>query len=163
METTLFSNVTSAIRRELLARFPFADDLVMSEDQEWAARVLLAGYRLVYEPRSRVVHSHNRSMWGELKRVYLDHQNLHRLFGVHTVPRARDVAWCTAAYARHLVGVVARDPSLGPGARLRWWAAALPYAFTQNLAQFLGARSVEGIARGRPLARALDRVLGRGI
>jgi rhamnosyltransferase len=157
-----FDNVSSSVRRRVALEIPFRARR-FGEDLDWAHRALLAGYRLVYEPRSRVVHSHNRSMWSELKRVYLDHQNLHRLFGVHTVPRARDLAWCTGAYARHLVRVVARDPSLELGARLRWWAAALPHAFTQNLAQFLGARSVAGIDRGRTLARALDRVLGRGL
>jgi rhamnosyltransferase len=58
METTLFSNVCSAMRRELWEEFHFSDDIIMSEDQEWSQRVLLAGYRLVYEPRAVVRHSH---------------------------------------------------------------------------------------------------------
>jgi rhamnosyltransferase len=58
METTLFSNVSSAMRRELWAEFPFSEDIIMSEDQEWSQRVLLAGYRLVYEARAAVRHSH---------------------------------------------------------------------------------------------------------
>lgn len=57
-ETTLFSNVNAAIPRELLERFPFRDDLTMSEDQEWSRRVLRQGYELVYEPRAAVRHSH---------------------------------------------------------------------------------------------------------
>ena len=42
-ETTLFSNVNAAIPRWALERFPFRDDLTMSEDQEWSRRALRAG------------------------------------------------------------------------------------------------------------------------
>ena len=57
-EQTLFSNVNSAIPHAVWREFPFADDLIMSEDQEWSRRVLQAGYELVYEPRAAVHHSH---------------------------------------------------------------------------------------------------------
>ena len=42
-EATLFSNVNAAVHRWALERFPFRDDLTMSEDQEWSRRVLRAG------------------------------------------------------------------------------------------------------------------------
>jgi rhamnosyltransferase len=157
-----FDNVSSSVRRRTALEIPFRERR-FGEDLDWAHRALLAGYRIIYEPRSRVIHSHNHSMWYELKRVYLDHQNLHRLFAVHTVPRWRDLMWCTAGGARHLCRVVAKDPSLGPGARLRWWSRTVPYSFTQNLAQFLGARSVAGLANERHLYRRLDRLLRRGV
>ena len=44
-EATLFSNVNAAIPRAILERFPFRDDLTMSEDQEWSRRVLRDGLR----------------------------------------------------------------------------------------------------------------------
>jgi rhamnosyltransferase len=157
-----FDNVSSSIRRHIALEVPFRDRR-FGEDLDWAHRVLLAGYRIVYEPRSRVIHSHNHSMWYELKRVYLDHQNLHRLFGVHTVPRWQDLLWRTAGGVRHLCRVVAEDPSLHPGARLRWWIRTIPYSFSQNLAQFLGARSVAGLANDRKLYRGLDHMLRRGV
>ncbi len=37
MDATLFSNVNSAIRRSVWDGFRFADDIIMSEDQEWSA------------------------------------------------------------------------------------------------------------------------------
>jgi rhamnosyltransferase len=157
-----FDNVSSSVRRSVALDIPFRERR-FGEDLDWAHRVLLAGHTIVYEPRSRVVHSHNNSMWYELKRVYLDHQNLHRLFGVHTIPRPRDLVWCTVGGARHLLRVVAEDPSLGPLARLRWWGEAIPYSFSQNLAQFLGARSVSGLRDGRRLYRGLDRLLRSGV
>jgi rhamnosyltransferase len=156
-----FDNVSSSVRRRVVLEIPFRERR-FGEDLDWAHRVLLAGYKIVYQPHSRVIHSHNNSMWYELKRVYLDHQNLHRLFGVHTVPRPRDLLRCTIGGALHLLRVVARDPSLGPLARLGWWARAVPYSFTQNIAQFLGARSAMRLGGSR-LYRRLDGLFSRGV
>lgn len=55
----LFSNVNSAIRRELLIRFPFDETLLMCEDQDWARRILHGGYEILYEPNAAVYHSHH--------------------------------------------------------------------------------------------------------
>ena len=70
METTLFSNVNSAMRRDVFERFPFVDDINMSEDQEWSRRVLLAGYAIVYEPRAVVRHSHDYNVRAAFRRFY---------------------------------------------------------------------------------------------
>ena len=70
METTLFSNVNAAIRRELLERFPFPEELIMSEDQDWSRRVLLEGYAILYEPAAAVRHSHNYTLLGALRRFF---------------------------------------------------------------------------------------------
>lgn len=53
-----FSNTSSAIRRKVLLAIPFAQ-VPFAEDAEWADRVLRAGYKLVFEPASRVIHSHD--------------------------------------------------------------------------------------------------------
>ncbi len=70
MDTTLFSNVNAAIRRELWERFPFPEDLVMSEDQDWSRRVLLEGFTIVYEPAAAVRHSHNYTLLAALRRFF---------------------------------------------------------------------------------------------
>jgi rhamnosyltransferase len=57
-----FSNTSSAIRRTVWEKHPF-QPLGFAEDAEWADRVLRAGYTLVYEPSSRVLHSHDYSLW----------------------------------------------------------------------------------------------------
>jgi rhamnosyltransferase len=69
-ERTLFSNANSAIPRRVWESWPFADDVAMSEDQEWSRRVLLAGYTIVYEPRAAVRHSHDYSVAGAYRRFY---------------------------------------------------------------------------------------------
>ena len=57
-----FSNTSSAIRRSVWEEHPFRP-LEFAEDSEWADRVLRAGYDLIYEPSSRVLHSHDYSLW----------------------------------------------------------------------------------------------------
>jgi rhamnosyltransferase len=69
-EATLFSNVNSAIPRVVLDRFPFSDDVTMSEDQEWSRRVLRAGLAVVYEPEAAVRHSHAYTVGSAFRRFY---------------------------------------------------------------------------------------------
>jgi glycosyltransferase involved in cell wall biosynthesis len=69
-EATLFSNVNAAVPRRLLDRYPFRDDLTMSEDQEWSRRVLRDGYSLVYEPLAAVRHSHAYSITSAFQRFF---------------------------------------------------------------------------------------------
>jgi rhamnosyltransferase len=57
-----FSNTSSAIRRAVWEEHPFRP-LEFAEDSEWADRILRAGYALIYEPSSRVLHSHEYSLW----------------------------------------------------------------------------------------------------
>jgi rhamnosyltransferase len=70
MDTTLFSNVNSAMPRSMWEAFPFAEDIVMSEDQEWSRRALLAGHDLQYEPLAAVRHSHNYSLVAAFRRFF---------------------------------------------------------------------------------------------
>lgn len=70
MSQTLFSNVSSCIKRELWQRFPFDETSIMSEDQIWSRHVLQAGYSLVYSPAAAVVHSHRYSVKGAFRRFF---------------------------------------------------------------------------------------------
>ena len=74
-----FSNVASAIRRDTWERFPFDEDLIMSEDQEWARRVLHAGHRIVYCSDAVVVHSHHYPLSKVLRRNF---DSGHSLVGI---------------------------------------------------------------------------------
>lgn len=58
-DAILFSNAASAIRRSVWHEQPFT--LSAAEDLEWAARVVAAGWTVVYEPRACVYHSHDES------------------------------------------------------------------------------------------------------
>jgi rhamnosyltransferase len=70
MESTLFSNVNAAMPRALWERFPFAEDIIMSEDQDWCRRVLLADFVVVYEPAAAVRHSHDYTLRQAFRRFF---------------------------------------------------------------------------------------------
>ncbi|HHT9138098.1 MAG TPA: glycosyltransferase family 2 protein [Candidatus Wunengus sp. YC60] len=65
-----FSNVNSAIRRDLWESNPFNENQIMSEDIEWAKRMLMKGYIIVYEPEAAVYHSHNYNPIKNFKRNF---------------------------------------------------------------------------------------------
>ncbi len=70
MDTTLFSNVNAAMPRALWEAYPFVEDIIMSEDQDWSRRVLLAGYAIVYEPDAAVRHSHDYTLVAAFRRFF---------------------------------------------------------------------------------------------
>ncbi|MFC2154207.1 glycosyltransferase family 2 protein [Candidatus Altiarchaeota archaeon] len=69
-ETVFFSNTGSCIPKKVLLEFPFNEEIVQMEDQEWSKRVLEAGYKIIYEPRSLVYHSHNYNLKQLFKRYF---------------------------------------------------------------------------------------------
>jgi rhamnosyltransferase len=64
----LFNFVNSAIRRSVWEKIKFPK-MLKSEDQEWAKRVLLAGYKIVYDSEAVVYHSHHYT----LKKVFQEY------------------------------------------------------------------------------------------
>ncbi len=62
LSDVFFSNVGSAMPRAIWQRFPFNERMVMSEDQEWARRVLASGFSLIYAAEACLVHSHDYSI-----------------------------------------------------------------------------------------------------
>ena len=134
-----FDDVNSCIRKRVWERIPFSR-VEFGEDLDWSLRVLRAGYAIVYEPRARVLHSHNDSLWRDFKRVYSDHRNLNRLLGMRQMPTLGRVFRCTVSG----VGALWRTVPMPPGSRARrlyWRLYALPWTLAQNAAQYLGARS----------------------
>jgi rhamnosyltransferase len=59
LDFMIFSTVSCAISRDTWERYPFADEIEIAEDQQWAQRVLAQGLKIKYEPASQVYHSHN--------------------------------------------------------------------------------------------------------
>ncbi len=63
LENILFSNVNAAIPKKLFLQNPFSEQTIVSEDYEWALRMMEKGYSIAYEPRAVVFHSHNLGFW----------------------------------------------------------------------------------------------------
>lgn len=82
-----FSNTSSCIRKNVWEKYPFNDKLVQTEDQEWSKKVLESGYTIIYEPGSKVYHSHNypiRKLFGKYfdagtahKQIFRDNNNVY--------------------------------------------------------------------------------------
>jgi rhamnosyltransferase len=126
-EQTLFSNVNSAMPRAVWREFPFADDLIMSEDQEWSRRVLRAGYELVYEPGAAVHHSHSYSIADAFRRFFDSGVSAERSYAAG---RSGSGALRRAG-ARYARGEV---EWLWESGQRRW----IPYAAAYELAKFTG-------------------------
>lgn len=138
-----FDNVCAAVRRSVWTTHPFAE-MPIAEDLAWGRDVLLAGHALAYAPAAVVEHSHNRSAWYELKRTWILHQELHRLFGVRTIPSlrhlARSIASTTISHRRWLRD---HEPESNLQCRIHGHALALAWP----LGQYLGGLSA---VSGRP-------------
>ena len=127
METALFSNVNSAIRREAWERYRFAEDLIMAEDGDWARRVLLDGHALVYEPEAAVYHSHRYSLASAFRRFFDSGVASERNY-LAGEESARVLRRKALDYALGEVRWLARSGNL------RW----LPYTLAYEAAKFLG-------------------------
>ena len=126
-EATLFSNVASAIPRRIWAEFPFDEEIVMSDDQEWSRRVLRAGYALVYEPRAAVHHSHAYTLGGAFRRFFDSGASAERSYVDDSASKA--ALWRTGA--RYAQGEVAWLWTTG---QRRW----IPYTAAYELTKFAG-------------------------
>jgi rhamnosyltransferase len=67
-----FSNSACAIQREAFwALGGFREDLIVDEDLEFCARLILGGHRVAYQASAQVYHSHNYDL-GRLLQRYFD-------------------------------------------------------------------------------------------
>jgi rhamnosyltransferase len=115
IKSIFFSNVCSAIRRDVWERIPFDESLIMSEDQLWAKQVLLAGHRISYEPAAMVFHSHNYGLKDVFKRNFDS--------GVSLVGIAHDTFFGMASYELRYLASSVRELAR----RGNWWW--VPYFF----------------------------------
>ena len=128
-EVTLFSNVNSAIPRRTWEAYPFADDIVMSEDQEWSRRVLRAGFGLVYAPDAAVHHSHAYSVVGAMRRFFDSGASAERSYVDEQGSSSKSALW--KAGVRYGQGEIEWLWTTG---QRRW----IPYATVYELAKFAG-------------------------
>jgi rhamnosyltransferase len=65
-----FSDVNAAIRGTVWQAVRFPEELKVFEDLGIAKRILDSGWKIVYEPKSAVFHSHNHTTIGLFKRYF---------------------------------------------------------------------------------------------
>lgn len=70
LDDFFFSNTNTLLRRDVWEKIHLPE-MLKSEDQEWAKRAVLAGYKIVYDPDAVVCHSHHYSL-KQVFREYFD-------------------------------------------------------------------------------------------
>jgi rhamnosyltransferase len=63
-----FSLASSAVRKDIILKYPFNPTIQYSEDIEWSWRMKQMGKKITYVPDSLVEHSHNYTWKGLIKR-----------------------------------------------------------------------------------------------
>lgn len=70
IKTFFFSNVCSAIKKELFRKAGMFPEVRANEDMLIAARLILNNYKIAYCHEARVIHSHNYSFFRQFRRYY---------------------------------------------------------------------------------------------
>ena len=123
-----FSNVSAAVRRESALRHPFDEELIMSEDQQLARDLLLAGHAVAYAPTSVVLHSHNYTLRQAFERYFDSVYSLTKIFPHHDMGSSVSLG---VGYLRREAAMMARRH---PG-HLPHYAG---YVFAKSLGTLLG-------------------------
>ena len=157
-----FDNVSSCLRRSVWEKLPF-EKTNFGEDLRWSKRAVEAGYKIVYEPRSAVVHSHERGVAYDLRRHYVDQRILLELFELEQVPDLLRLFPAILRLYLHLYRLLRQDDEVMQGGALRPALLAAKYAVPAQVGNYLGVKS-KSIARLSPRAfEKLHRFLSKGI
>jgi rhamnosyltransferase len=138
---------------------PF-EQTVFGEDLRWGKSAVEAGYKVVYEPRSAVFHSHERGAMYDLRRHYMEGQVLLDLFGLAPTPNLALLLLNVLRFSASLALQLRQDEK-SRAARLM--PLVLRHAISSQTGTYLALKNGR-LARVRPgISEKLDRFLSRGI
>jgi rhamnosyltransferase len=155
-----FDDVSSCLRRSVWEEIPF-ERTNFGEDLRWGKRVIETGYKIVYEPRSAVFHSHERGAIYDLRRYYVNQRLLSDLFGLKLVPTEAYLPLAIVRSYLHLYRLIYQQEG-ATGRTLRLALPVVKYVISSQIGNYLGTRS-GSIARLSPRAFSkLDHFLSKG-
>jgi len=128
IKTFFLSNVCSAFKREaFLKAGMFPEDVNANEDMLITARLLMSGYRVVYVPEAKVIHSHSLSLPGQFRRYFYIGSSLkkNRWIREYAQPESEGLK----LVLQQVKFVVNRH-------EYRW----IPYIFIESVTKYLGYR-----------------------
>ena len=134
-DNMFISNVNSALRRDVWQQFKFSEKVVLAEDKEFAKRVLLAGWRIVYQPDAVVYHAHDFSLRSIFQRSIDAGMALSQGIGL---PRSRNWVINRLGYFASEAGYIMANPG--------WWKW-LPYSVAYEASKLIGV--MVGWLRGK--------------
>ena len=126
IDKIFFSDVNSSLRKTVSAKYPYDNNIITGEDAEWAKKVLLAGYTIIYDPTAAVYHSHSFS----LRAVFQKYFN----FGVASSKFAKEEYRSTQFIKEGFGYVIEEMKYLVKSRHIKW----IPYAFIYDATKFLG-------------------------
>ncbi len=156
-----FDNVSSCLRRSVWEEFPFGQTS-FGEDLRWGKKVVEAGYKLVYEPRSAVFHSHERGAAYDLRRHYVEQRLLLDLFGLALVPNSLYLLLNVLRSSAYLCNRLYQNEK-AVKAVPRLALLALKHAVFSQGGAYLGVKSRRLAAVSPRVCAKLDRFLSRGV
>ena len=135
LDNVFVSDVCSAIDSQIWNEFEFRDSVAMSEDKDFALRVLRDGHNVVYEPAATVYHSHDYTLHSQFRRRYKDGLAYAKIANKGTEEFVSDgFSYVVNEYQYLLTN--------GHG---RW----IPYALAYDLAHFCGFEIGKHVTRFR--------------
>ena len=63
----IFSDVNSAVKKSVILKYPYPENIPVAEDLGWAIGIIKKNYKLIYEPTAAVIHSHKFSLINTIK------------------------------------------------------------------------------------------------
>ena len=145
-----FNDVCSVIRRSAWERMPFQPGM-FGEDIKFARAALGAGWTIVFDPTSQVLHSHEydaRTVYG---RTYVDAQLNMRLLQRPCIASFRDALIMTGRSWRADRAAL-RHQGLPWTQRARWGALSPVYHFMEFYGFWRGGRDAQREGRRYPVA-----------
>src|SRR3989344_6957841 len=119
-----YSNANGMIRKSVWRKNKFPEQVIMSEDQWWAKKVLSKGYKIIYQPSAVAEHSHNYSLKNLFKRNFDSGASLK---GLYQAPLLES----TFKFFSYILGEMA---FLAKGGQIR----LIPYALAREIIRALG-------------------------
>jgi len=83
LNNVFISDVNSALSKKAWEIINFSDDIAMAEDKYWAIETLKAGYKIVYDQKAAVYHSHDYTLKTAFQRRLNDGMALKQIAGLH--------------------------------------------------------------------------------
>jgi len=130
----LFSNNNSAVRRSVWEKIRLPE-MLKSEEAEWAVRVLMAGYKIVYAADAAVYHSHRYTL-SQVFREYFDSGAT-----MPTLHRDKVIDYSMVRVFRDGLSFVFREYRfMLKNGYWRWLPYAVLYDFMKFFGIFLGSK-----------------------
>jgi rhamnosyltransferase len=155
----VFDNVSSCVRRSVWEHICF-ERTRFGEDLRWGKAVVEAGYKLVYEPRSAVLHSHERGALYDLRRHYVEGLILQKLFGLTPTPNLPRLLLNVILTSAHLyLSKDDRTTFIAP----KFLLLAIRYALCSQAGAYLAARRRRGSRTDSQISTRIDKLLLKGL